>query len=142
MFARDRTALLRIRTSAKRDYHIAQSITTALKEAPLDLACERLNKLSEPNRNAIVIIVDNIDQLRPSVLDHLRQFLIEIQYKTDPLLIVAMRDHTNVRGFSNYLRDATIPRWKIRLERPMYASCCDVGSIIFFHPTPNSQHPR
>ena len=131
MFARTRTGLLRIAKNQRMSY-INRAIGDALQNDPVEFAYERLNALCGEDQNRVVLIIDNIDQLQPPVLEQLRQFLTEIQTRTTPLLIVAMRDHTAERGFSAYQREGTTLCWRMRLQAPDIRSMLNRRLDYFF----------
>lgn len=117
MFAADRSMALRYEGGA-RTARVIAAFENALKTCPVDLTFERINALCQSDKDAIVLIVDNIDHLHSSVLEHLFDFLTEIQLRAIPMLIVAMRDHTFERGNSAYRRDRAVPAWNLRLKPP------------------------
>lgn len=131
MFARTRTGLLRIAKNRRKPY-IDRAIGDALQNNAVEFAYERLNALCAEDQNRVVLIIDNIDQLQPPVLEQLRQFLTEIQARTTPLLIVAMRDHTADRGFSAYKREGTTLCWRMRLQAPAIRSMLNRRLDYFF----------
>jgi hypothetical protein len=104
---------------AEYEIELSRSIAKAWRENPVDFVFERLNNLCSRNRNAYVLIIDNIDQLQPPVLAELTQFLIRVQTRSIPLVIVALRDHTyGSQSVSAYRRSGTTTCWQLTLRAP------------------------
>jgi len=117
LFSIERAALLHVPKN-ERNRFVANALQVCMRNHPVDFAHERLNRLCSPDRNAVVLIFDNIDHLSPPVQESLFSFIKEVQIRTTPLLVVAMRDHTYERGFSAYRREAVTPAWEMRLRAP------------------------
>lgn len=78
----------------------------------------RLNVLSEENKNRLILIVDNIDHLHEKILHRLSEFLLEVQISATPMLVVCMRDHTEMTGMSSLGASKTVPAWHMSLNPP------------------------
>jgi len=92
-------------------------ISKSMELQPKDFALARLRTLGMENRNAAVLIFDNVDHLPSSVFDSLIAFLIEVQKSTPFLVVVAVRDHSDKR-FSTYDSSKIVPGWHMRLRAP------------------------
>lgn len=118
MFSVVRSMILPRLEERDRPARITIELENAIKTSPVELTIARINAVCKDDRNALLLVVDNIDHLPEVTLRALSLFLIEIQLATVPLLLVAMRDHTYNRGFSSYREDKTVPAWNLRLKPP------------------------
>lgn len=141
LFARDRVLLGRTAPD-KHQQVIADAVAEVLKERPLEFVFERINALCGEDRNRLILLVDNIDHLHASVLEHLLYFLTQIQIRTIPLLIVAMRDHTFEKGQSAYRRDKAVPAWNSRLKPPNIKMMLERRIRYFLAPPADKDNKR
>lgn len=118
LFSKDRCLAYR-HSGEDRANKAIQYIERAWSENPLSFTVERINFFCRENINEMLIVFDNIDHLHIRVLDCLMEFITEIQKRTLPLVLVAMRDHTYERGgFSAYNPDKAVLSWTMRLRPP------------------------
>ena len=119
--------------SADYERELNQLLRKSWSENAEDFIFERLNLLCSKNRNEFVILIDNIDQLRPAVLSELAQYLIRVQLRTECLVIVALRDHTyGAESVSAYSRSGTTPCWHMILHAPDMRKLLDRRLEYFF----------
>jgi GTPase SAR1 family protein len=103
---------------AARERSVRKAVELAIEGNALAYTFERINDACRDDRNALVLVADNIDHLPLEVVRSLFQFFIEVQLKCRCLLIVAMRDHTFENGYSSYRPDKIVPIWDLRLNPP------------------------
>lgn len=134
LFARDRVLLDLEDDPGQRASSINRAIREAWLQTPVDFVFERINALCLEDRNALLLVVDNIDHLAAPVLEKLLVFLTEVQVRATPLLVVAMRDHTYIQGSSSYQPDKIVPAWHTRLKPPDIRLMLE-RRIRYFFPT-------
>lgn len=109
----------------------AKALRSIIESDPVQFAYARINALSRSNRNRFVVVVDNVDHLRPQVLASLLDFIGEIHKAVVSLVIVAVRDHT-AAGKSTYLPEAAVPSWSMRLYPPVISGVLERRLKHFF----------
>jgi GTPase SAR1 family protein len=118
----------------KRQAYVRDEIDRAIKDSAdsVRFTIARLNALSEGNANRMIIIVDNIDHLHQDILRRLFEFLVEIQIAAAPMLVVCMRDHTDMTWMSSFGTSRTVPTWQMSLNPPNLGRMLELRIRHFF----------
>lgn len=131
IFAPSRAILKRLPVASRPQY-IAEQMQEMLRTKSVKFSIDRINVFSEGNPNRLLLVVDNIDHLPETVLKALSAFLLQVQLRAAPMLIVCMRDHTYMAGFSSYREDKTVLAWHLRLKPPNLRRMLDRRVDHFF----------
>lgn len=133
IFSTSRAILKRL-PEQDRQRFVAEQMQETLQTQSVRFTIERINVLSADNPNRLLLVVDNIDHLPDTVLKSLSSFLLQVQLQGAPMLIVCMRDHTHMAGFSAYREDKTVLAWHLRLKPPNLRKMLDRRVDHFFPP--------
>lgn len=139
MFAKARL-LVEGKSGAARERAIRKAVEQAIESSGLGYTFERINDACRHDRNALVLVADNLDHLDSRIVHGLFQFFLEVQLRCRCLLIVAMRDHTFENGYSAYLPDRSVPKWDLRLKPPNIRRLID-RRVDYFLPEAGSGDP-
>lgn len=132
-FATSRAMLPRLQEN-ERSRYVAEQMQEMLRHNSVRFTIERVNVLCKDNKNRLLLVVDNVDHLPDTVLKALSGFLLQIQLQAVPMLIVCMRDHTHMSGFSSYREEKTVLAWHLRLKPPNLRRMLDRRVDHFFPP--------